>query len=80
MNKSKEVAGYLVILAPPELVSRVPFYMGENIIGRSESKATVVVKDFSISQKHARLIVTPQTMTLSDIGSKNGVKINSEGN
>jgi pSer/pThr/pTyr-binding forkhead associated (FHA) protein len=80
MNKAKELAGYLVLLTPPGTQEKIPFYLGENIIGRSDSKADVVVRDFSISQKHARLFVTPQAMTLTDIGSKNGVTINSEGN
>lgn len=50
--------------------------MGENIIGRSNNKATVVIKELAISQKHARLYVTPDSITIADIGSKNGIKVN----
>jgi len=45
-----------------------------------ESAASVVIKETSVSQKHARLVVTPTSMYLTDIGSKNGVKINTDAN
>jgi len=54
--------------------------MGENIIGRSNNKANIVIKEMAISQKHARLLVTPKSITITDIGSKNGTKINNETN
>jgi hypothetical protein len=34
MANSKEVAGFLIILDPPEQAAKVPFYYGTNIVGR----------------------------------------------
>ena len=51
-----------------------------NIIGRTSKFATVLIDDASISGKHAKLIVTPESMKIIDIDSKNGIKMNSEGN
>jgi pSer/pThr/pTyr-binding forkhead associated (FHA) protein len=80
MTNSRPVAGFLVVLEPAALSSKIPFFFGENLIGRSESKADVVIKEPSISQKHAKLIATPNKITITDLSSKNGTKINNEGN
>jgi pSer/pThr/pTyr-binding forkhead associated (FHA) protein len=40
----------------------------------------VVIDDASISAKHAKLIVTPESMRIIDLDSKNGIKMNSSGN
>jgi hypothetical protein len=44
MANSKTIAGFLVVLDPPEIAAKYPFYIGENIIGRADSKATLVIK------------------------------------
>jgi pSer/pThr/pTyr-binding forkhead associated (FHA) protein len=80
MANSKDIAGFLVILHPAEIASRIPFFYGNNVIGRSDSKATIVIKEISISQKHAALYAAPGKITITDIGSKNGTKINGEAN
>jgi len=80
MTNTQNIAGFLVVLHPPELEGRHPFFYGENIIGRSESKANVLIREVSISQKHALLHVTPNYITITDLNSKNGIKINGEGN
>ena len=80
MDNSKSIAGFLVILNPAELAGKVPFYLGNNIIGRSEEKSTIIVRHPNVSQKHAILKVTNKSIILIDIGSKNGTKINGEDN
>ena len=80
MTNTRDVAGFLVVQNPPELVAKMPFYFGNNVIGRTEAKASIVIKEASISQKHASLYVTSGRITLTDLGSKNGTKINSEDN
>ena len=36
-------AGYIRIRDNSKFVNPIPFFMGENIIGRSEKKATIVI-------------------------------------
>jgi len=45
--------------------------VGEHIIGRDE-RADVRLDASTVSRRHARLIVGPQTVRLEDLGSKNG--------
>jgi pSer/pThr/pTyr-binding forkhead associated (FHA) protein len=80
MTNTKNIAGFLHVLHPPDLAGKIPFYYGTNIIGRSDAKATLVIKEISISQKHATLYAAPNRITLTDLGSKNGTKINGEDN
>jgi DNA-binding winged helix-turn-helix (wHTH) protein len=44
---------------------------GENIIGRDPAAAVSVDAEI-ISRRHARIVVTPDTAVLEDLGSKNG--------
>ncbi|MFI5119114.1 MAG: FHA domain-containing protein [Thermoanaerobaculia bacterium] len=44
---------------------------GDNILGR-DSEASVVIPMKSISRRHARIFVSGDTVTLEDLGSKNG--------
>ena len=41
---SQKIAGYLCILEPKEKIQRLPFYFGENIIGRVDKKSNIVIK------------------------------------
>ncbi|MBL9024241.1 MAG: FHA domain-containing protein [Myxococcales bacterium] len=50
---------------------------GEFVIGRS-SKCQLSVDDPLISRRHAVLIVTGDTAVLQDLGSRNGVSVNSK--
>jgi DNA-binding winged helix-turn-helix (wHTH) protein len=53
----------------------IPMRDGENIIGRDPDAALSI--DFpSVSRRHARLFVTPDTVTVEDLGSKNGTLLN----
>lgn len=47
---------------------------GENLVGR-ERDAAVRIDVRSMSRHHARIIVTPGTVTLEDLGSKNGTYV-----
>lgn len=80
MTNPKNLAGFLIILNPPELAGKVPFYLGTNIVGRSEAKSNLLIPHPSISQKHAILKVVKSSVTVADVGSKNGTKINTEDN
>jgi len=49
---------------------------GENIVGR-DTAAAIRIESRSISRHHARIIVTPQRVTIEDLGSKNGTTVGS---
>ncbi len=48
---------------------------GSTILGRSD-QADVTIKDASISEQHARLIVTPDSVWIEDLNSSNGTQVN----
>jgi len=50
---------------------------GESILGRDPA-ATVFVDHKSVSRHHARIRITPEAVTLEDLGSKNGTSLNGE--
>ena len=79
MIDTKAIAGFITVLESVNThPSKIPFFKGINIIGRSSGKATVVINEASISQKHAKLIVADNKMIIVDLDSKNGIRINSE--
>ena len=47
---------------------------GETIIGRDPG-AAVFLDDASISRRHARIVVSDDSATLEDLGSKNGTHV-----
>lgn len=47
---------------------------GENVIGRDEA-AEVRIDAPSVSRRHARIVVSPDAVTLEDLGSKNGTSL-----
>ena len=51
------------------------FSSGELILGRAPD-CQIVLKDFGISRQHAKLIADPGGVRVSDMGSKNGTKLN----
>jgi DNA-binding winged helix-turn-helix (wHTH) protein len=56
--------------------TRVALFTGENILGRG---ADVVDIDLpTISRHHARLVIKDDTMTIEDLGSKNGTWVDDE--
>ncbi len=48
---------------------------GENLVGRGQD-ATVRIDNPEVSRRHARLVVAGDTVTLEDLGSKNGTHRN----
>ena len=80
MESANNQAGFLIISFPPQLARKVPIPFGESILGRSEAKAQIVIKQGSISQKHASIKVTKEGVWLTDLNSKNGTKINASDN
>lgn len=52
-----------------------PLAEGEQTLGRT-GPCDIIITDLSISRKHARLVVTGGVVTITDLGSKNGVIIN----
>lgn len=52
----------------------IPLRSGENVIGR-DPRDGVVLHAAAVSRHHARLIVRGGTVTLEDLGSKNGTYI-----
>jgi hypothetical protein len=50
---------------------------GDNIIGR-EPEAAVWLDFFTVSRRHARLVISGGRATLEDLGSKNGTQVRGE--
>jgi DNA-binding winged helix-turn-helix (wHTH) protein len=53
----------------------IPLAFGTHIIGRDET-ATVSTDSQTVSRRHARLVVTPESALVEDLGSKNGTQVN----
>lgn len=53
-----------------------PLAVGDSVLGRSAERADIVVPDSSVSREHLRLIRVGSTVTLVDLGSRNGVVVN----
>lgn len=47
---------------------------GENVLGR-EAGAVAWLESASVSRRHARIVVTGETATLEDLGSRNGTRV-----
>src|SRR5262249_1771938 len=47
---------------------------GETLIGRDPG-ASLYIDDPSVSRRHARILVTGESATLEDLGSKNGTHL-----
>ena len=57
------------------LAHDVELFPGEFVIGRSE-ECQLSIDDAMVSRRHALLRVTPTSVTLVDLGSRNGVNLN----
>jgi pSer/pThr/pTyr-binding forkhead associated (FHA) protein len=57
------------------LTNDVELFPGEFVVGRSE-ECQLSIDDGMVSRRHALLRVTPQAVTLVDLGSRNGVSLN----
>jgi DNA-binding winged helix-turn-helix (wHTH) protein len=63
-------SAYRLIIGRRE-VALVP---GENLLGR-EAGAVAWLDSASVSRRHARIVITGQTATLEDLGSRNGTRL-----
>lgn len=69
---------YLVTLAiPGQPVRQVPMPCGAYVIGRGASCA-LHIEDASVSELHAKLILTPGDAWVEDLGSSNGTVVNAQ--
>lgn len=66
-TRNEEAPRFALILGGEEIALR----QGENVIGRDPRDA-VVIHAPEISRHHARLVIAGTTITLEDLGSKNG--------
>jgi DNA-binding winged helix-turn-helix (wHTH) protein len=64
---SQESARFSILVGDDE----IPLRAGENVIGR-DPHAEVVIRANEVSRHHARLLVSGASVTLEDLGSKNG--------
>ncbi len=55
----------------------IPLPLGETLIGRG-TDCQIVLDSPLVSRKHARIIVTPAGVVVEDLGSINGVKVDSK--
>ena len=69
---------YLVTLAiPGQPVRQIPMPCGAYVIGRGASCA-LHIEDDSVSELHAKLILTPGDAWVEDLGSSNGTVVNAQ--
>ena len=69
---------YLITLAiPGQPVRQIPMPCGAYVIGRGAS-CTLRIEDASVSELHAKLILTPGDAWVEDLGSSNGTVVNSQ--
>lgn len=69
---------YLITLAiPGQPVRQIPMPCGAYVIGRGASCA-LRIEDASVSELHAKLILTPGDAWVEDLGSSNGTVVNSQ--
>ena len=69
----EESARFMVIVGREE----IPLRDGETVIGRDPSD-DIVISALEVSRHHARLVVDGDSVTLEDLGSKNGTFLGTE--
>ncbi len=68
---------YLITLAiPGQPVRQIPMPCGAYVIGRG-AECALRLEDGSVSELHAKLILTPNDAWIEDLGSSNGTVVNS---
>lgn len=69
---------YLITLAiPGQPVRQIPLPCGAYLVGRGVDCA-LRLEDASVSELHAKLILTPSDAWIEDLGSSNGTAVNSQ--
>ena len=71
------IAATLVVTSPTGAETEYPLRYGDNLVGR-DLDCDVVIKDQQASRRHARINVT-DVVTITDLGSKNGVVVGGHG-
>jgi hypothetical protein len=66
---SAQVCGWLVVGE-----RRIPLIAGESVLGR-EPGADVWLDYATVSRRHALIVADPNTVSLRDLGSKNGTRV-----
>jgi diguanylate cyclase (GGDEF)-like protein len=75
MSRSQRDRAYLIVLQGSNVGEMYRLEGGECVIGRGTA-ATVRLGDDGISRRHARIIVTGNTVKIEDLGSANGTLVN----
>jgi len=73
-NADKSTTRVLVLLDGEQPI-KYPLYKDEMTIGRIDA-ADIVIDSHFISRMHARVVATPKGISIEDIESKNGIKVN----
>lgn len=73
--KKPEDLPILIGLEAPVKGRSFPLRLGESIVGRLE-ECDVPILDGSVSRQHARLVYSKDRVTVTDLGSANGVFVN----
>jgi hypothetical protein len=69
------VRGYLLVPSGPLAGLRFPLLDGTADVGRS-GEASITLQDSSISRRHAEFQATPEGVSIRDLGSTNGTRVN----
>lgn len=56
--------------------TRVALHAGENVLGRGTD--VIEIEDATVSRRHARVVIAGDTVTVEDLGSKNGTWVEDE--
>jgi S-DNA-T family DNA segregation ATPase FtsK/SpoIIIE len=67
----------LVVVGGPELGRRVTLELGSCTVGRADT-CTITLADAQVSREHVRLDVGPESVTVRDLGSRNGTVVDGE--
>ena len=61
------------------VMGSLPFRLepGQYVVGRTPG-ADIVIKDMTLSRRHARLVRTANSLTVEDLGSLNGTFVDGE--
>ncbi|MBI2343175.1 MAG: PEGA domain-containing protein [Deltaproteobacteria bacterium] len=66
---------YLVVIEGPRHGSRYPLHDGETILGRGPW-SHILLEDQSVSRRHCMVERAGETISVRDLGSKNGTRVN----
>lgn len=76
-QRSERNRPYLIVLAGPNVGEMYPVEGAESFVGRGD-KATIRLRDDSISRKHVRIVVSGNDVRIEDLDSANGTVLNGE--